>query len=108
MHASGHDGHTAIAIRIAEIMSARRAEVAGTSVFIFQPAEEVISGAEPMIAAGVLDDPHVDESGRARRGGNERIRDLDVVGPGMARQIRRIGDMNDLRRRSPLPWAPST
>jgi len=61
MHACGHDGHTAIAITMAEIMSARRAEVAGTSVFIFQPAEEVISGAEPMIAAGVLDDPHVDE-----------------------------------------------
>jgi amidohydrolase len=61
MHACGHDGHTAIAITMAEIMSARRAEVAGTSVFIFQPAEEVIGGAEPMIAAGVLDDPHVDE-----------------------------------------------
>jgi len=61
MHACGHDGHTAIAITMAETMSARRAEVAGTSVFIFQPAEEVISGAEPMIAAGVLDDPHVDE-----------------------------------------------
>jgi metal-dependent amidase/aminoacylase/carboxypeptidase family protein len=33
----------------------------GTSVFVFQPAEEVISGAAPMIAAGVLDDPHADE-----------------------------------------------
>src|SRR5262245_58339095 len=61
MHACGHDGHTAIAITLAEIMAARRAEVPGTAVFIFQPAEEVIGGAEPMIAAGVLDDPHVDE-----------------------------------------------
>ena len=61
MHACGHDGHTAIAITMAEILASRRAEVAGTAVFIFQPAEETISGAEPMIAAGVLDDPHVDE-----------------------------------------------
>ena len=61
MHACGHDGHTAIAITLAEIMSARRSEVEGTAVFLFQPAEEVIGGAEPMIAAGVLDDPRVDE-----------------------------------------------
>src|SRR5215510_9030584 len=61
MHACGHDGHTAIAITLAEILSARRGEIPGTAVFIFQPAEELIGGAEPMIAAGVLDDPYVEE-----------------------------------------------
>jgi amidohydrolase len=61
MHACGHDGHTAIAVTLAEILAARRAQMAGTAVFIFQPAEEVFGGAEPMIAAGVLDNPHVDE-----------------------------------------------
>jgi amidohydrolase len=61
MHACGHDGHTAIAITMAELMSARRAEVPGTAVFIFQPAEELLGGAKPMIEAGVLDDPRVDE-----------------------------------------------
>jgi amidohydrolase len=61
MHACGHDGHTAIAITMAEALSERRGEMAGTAVFIFQPAEETINGAEPMIAAGVLDDPRVDE-----------------------------------------------
>jgi amidohydrolase len=61
MHACGHDGHTAIAITLAELMSARRAEVPGTAVFIFQPAEELLSGAKPMIEAGVLDNPRVDE-----------------------------------------------
>lgn len=61
MHACGHDGHTAIAITLADILSARRSEMAGTAVLIFQPAEELISGAEPMIKAGVLDDPHVEE-----------------------------------------------
>ncbi|MGH7386178.1 MAG: M20 metallopeptidase family protein [Candidatus Rokuibacteriota bacterium] len=61
MHACGHDGHTAIAITMAEIMAARRVEVPGTAVFLFQPAEEVLGGARPMIEAGALDDPRVDE-----------------------------------------------
>jgi amidohydrolase len=61
MHACGHDGHTAIAITLAELMAARRAEVPGTAVFIFQPAEELLGGAKPMIEAGVLDHPRVDE-----------------------------------------------
>jgi metal-dependent amidase/aminoacylase/carboxypeptidase family protein len=42
-------------------MSVRRAEVPGTAVFIFQPAEELLGGAKPMIEAGVLDNPRVDE-----------------------------------------------
>ena len=61
MHACGHDGHTAIAITLAEILARRRARLPGTAVFVFQPAEEVFGGAEPMIAAGALDDPRVDE-----------------------------------------------
>jgi amidohydrolase len=61
MHACGHDGHTAIAITLAETLAARRAEVAGTAVFLFQPAEEVFGGARPMIEAGVLDNPRVEE-----------------------------------------------
>ncbi|HKW91730.1 MAG TPA: M20 family metallopeptidase [Methylomirabilota bacterium] len=61
MHACGHDGHTAIAITLAEILAARRAEMEGTAVLIFQPAEEVLGGARPMLEAGVLDHPHVDE-----------------------------------------------
>jgi amidohydrolase len=61
MHACGHDGHTAIAVTLAEILAARRGEVAGTAVFLFQPAEEVLGGAQKMIAAGVLDDPRVEE-----------------------------------------------
>ncbi|MGQ4808174.1 N-acetylcysteine deacetylase [Candidatus Entotheonellaceae bacterium PAL068K] len=61
MHACGHDGHTAIAITLAEILAARQGDVAGTAVFIFQPAEEIFGGAKPMIEAGVLDNPRVDE-----------------------------------------------
>jgi amidohydrolase len=61
MHACGHDGHTAIAITLAEILAVRRAEVPGTAVLLFQPAEEVFGGAKPMIEAGVLDNPRVEE-----------------------------------------------
>ncbi len=61
MHACGHDGHTAIAITLADILAVRHAEMPGTAVFIFQPAEETFSGAKPMIAAGVLDNPRVQE-----------------------------------------------
>lgn len=39
-HACGHDGHMAIALGVAEIFSAMRAELPGTVVFLFQPAEE--------------------------------------------------------------------
>src|SRR5262252_4584897 len=61
MHACGHDGHTAIALTLADILAARRREMPGTAVFLFQPAEEILGGARPMIEAGVLDDPRVEE-----------------------------------------------
>jgi amidohydrolase len=44
----------------AELLAARRAEIGGTIVFAFQPAEEIAAGAQPMLDAGVMDDPHVD------------------------------------------------
>ena len=61
MHACGHDGHTAIGITLAEMLSARRQAMPGTAVFLFQPAEEIFGGAKPMIEAGALADPRVDE-----------------------------------------------
>jgi amidohydrolase len=61
MHACGHDGHTAIAVILAEAMAARRVQLSGTAVFLFQPAEEVLEGARPMIEAGVLDRHGVEE-----------------------------------------------
>jgi len=61
MHACGHDGHTAIAVEMAEILAARRASLPGTAVFLFQPAEEVFGGARRMIEAGVLEREQVDE-----------------------------------------------
>jgi amidohydrolase len=60
MHACGHDGHTAVAITMAEILAAHRRELPGTVVFVFQPAEEVFGGARQMIEQGALDNPHVE------------------------------------------------
>jgi amidohydrolase len=39
-HACGHDGHMSIALGVAEIFSRLRADLPGTVVFLFQPAEE--------------------------------------------------------------------
>ena len=60
MHACGHDGHTAMLLSAARMLWARRAEIPGTIVFCFQPAEEGRGGARRMIADGVLEDPTVD------------------------------------------------
>ncbi len=54
MHACGHDGHTAIALAMASLMAERRDEISGTVKFLFQPAEEIVGGAEPMIKQGVM------------------------------------------------------
>ncbi len=85
MHACGHDGHTAIAITLAEIMAARRAEMPGTAVFIFQPAEEVLGGARPMIEAGALENPHVEEIYGLHLTTLQRVGQVQVrPGPSMA------------------------
>lgn len=60
MHACGHDGHTAILLGAAKILSAHRDRLGGSVKLFFQPAEESFGGAERMIRDGVMEDPHVD------------------------------------------------
>lgn len=55
MHACGHDAHTAMLAGAARALCARRDEIAGTIVFMFQPGEEGHHGARHMIADGLLD-----------------------------------------------------
>jgi amidohydrolase len=60
MHACGHDVHTVIALGVAAALAEMRGELHGRVKFIFQPAEETLSGAQAMIADGALDDPKMD------------------------------------------------
>ena len=55
MHACGHDGHMAIGLTAARLLSEYRQDLPGQVVFLFQPAEEGLGGAERMIKEGVLD-----------------------------------------------------
>ena len=60
MHACGHDGHTASLLGAAMILSELKDKLHGNIKFMFQPDEEIESGAKPMIDEGILENPHVD------------------------------------------------
>jgi amidohydrolase len=64
-HACGHDTHVAAQLGVANILAGMKAKLAGTVVFIFQPAEEGLppgekGGAKEMVAEGALDNPKPD------------------------------------------------
>lgn len=60
MHACGHDGHMAMLIGAARVLSQMRQEVSGSIRFIFQPGEEVRSMGKELVEAGVLEQPKID------------------------------------------------
>ena len=60
MHACGHDAHMGIMVGVARTLVDRISDVSGRFLFVFQPAEEIVSGAKAMIARGLLDDHHPD------------------------------------------------
>ncbi len=59
-HGCGHDGHTAIMLTVARILAERRQDLPGTVLFVFQPAEERVGGAEGMLEDGAARQPAPD------------------------------------------------
>ncbi|MBE7030554.1 MAG: amidohydrolase [Ruminococcaceae bacterium] len=60
MHACGHDIHVATVAAAGVLLHGMRSSLCGNVKLIFQPAEEGVGGAEPMIAEGIMENPHVD------------------------------------------------
>jgi len=53
-HSCGHDVHTTIALGIAHVLSSLKSKLKGTVLFIFQPSEENMQGAQAMLADGLF------------------------------------------------------
>lgn len=82
MHACGHDYHTSILLATARMLKENEDQLQGQVKFIFQPAEELLVGAENMIEAGILENPRVDFAMGLHVAPNAPVNGI-VLGPGI-------------------------
>lgn len=97
-HACGHDSHSAMLAGVGLLLQQHRDRLAGTVKLLFQPAEECPpeGGAQPMITAGVLQNPAVDAIYALHTMGDLPVGQISIAkGPMMAAsdraEIRIIG-----------------
>lgn len=84
MHACGHDGHMAMLMVAAKILTSMRSELPGTIKFLFQQNEED-AGAWKVIEEGIMDSPKVDSVFGLHLWSQCPIGQIDIVdGPQMA------------------------
>ncbi len=83
-HTCGHDVHTSIMLAVAKLVKENEDKLEGQIKFVFQPAEELLTGAETMVEAGLLENPKVDAAMAAHVQPTERTGFIFVDGIMMA------------------------
>ena len=87
-----YDFHTSALLGAAKLLKAHESELKGQVKLMFQPAEEIMDGANDMIAAGILENPHVDAAmamhERHDNLGKQVIREEQAVVPVMLQPLK--------------------
>jgi metal-dependent amidase/aminoacylase/carboxypeptidase family protein len=80
-HICGHDIHTTVGLALVDGLSAVRTRLPGTVILVFQPAEETATGAQRMLADGLIDSVRPNEIFAFHTSGNEVGRIVTKSGP---------------------------